>query len=130
MVAWVEMLVMILKFVLITGFSIWILYMIFWVFFKIFNKQRRLWIFYKILGRKYDEKDVAWCMEAINGGLSELDVRKHLLLKGTESKRVEEVIFIFTEISRELVKGGNLKHGGSEKSDGKIELPEIEKEKN
>lgn len=122
---WVDVFVTFLKVLFTAAFGIWILWMIVWGFFKLFNKQRRVWFKYSILRKPYNEDDVAWCMEAHQKGLKEIDLRKHLLLNNTSSIRVEEIVFIFRQIRKELMKGGELEHGGSEESNAKIELPKI-----
>lgn len=123
--AWVDVFVTFLKVLFTAAFTIWILWMIVWGFFKLFNAQRRIWFRYNILKKPYNEDDVAWCMEAQEKGLKEIDLRKHLLLNNTSPLRVEEIAFIFRQIRKEMMKRGELEHGRSEESNAKIELPKI-----
>lgn len=122
---WIEFIITFFKIFFTVALVIWIIYMIVWGILKIFNKQRRLWIAFKLFGKKYHEKDVAWCMDAVERGMKETAVKKYLYLNNTPEERVEEVIFIFKEIRKEMMKGGELKHGGSEESNAKVELPKI-----
>lgn len=112
-----------IKWFFIIAFVIWILFLFIYGLMKIFNKKRRLWIMYHLLKKSYDEKDVAWCMQAVERNMKEVDVRKHLLLKGTNENRVDEVAFIFNEVQKQVQGGGN--HGRFEESNAKAELPKV-----
>lgn len=114
----------IIKGVFVTGFIIWIAFMIIYTVFKLLNPQRRLWIKYKLLRKQYNTEDVKYCMDAVNKDFSEIDLKKHLLLNGTKEKRVEEVIFIFKEVYKQL-KGGTQYNGRSEKSNAEAKLPKV-----
>lgn len=114
-----------IKTILLSAFFLWILFMIGWVVYKVFLTPRRLqWMKFKLFRKKYEEEDVAWCMEAIDRGLSETEIRKHCLLNGTPQAKIEEICFIFSEVYKNL-KGGKQNHGGSEKGNGKVKLPKI-----
>ena len=65
------------------------------------------WTFkYKMLRRKFKEDDVAWCMDAYEKGLSAVDVKKFLLIKGRSPSRTSEIAYIFHEIQKRM-KGGD-----------------------
>lgn len=114
----------VIKTFFLLAFVSWIVFMFVWAFFKYFNIQRRLYLAHRFFGRKYREKDVSWCIKAVNNGLKEDFVRKHLLLNNVPLERVEEVIFTFKGVSKELGKGGSV-NGRFEEDNGKTKLPEI-----
>lgn len=60
---------------------------------------------YKTLRKKYDEKKVAFCMEAHNNGISEMSIRKEMLIAGSSFKEVDEMAYIFNEVCNNQ-KGG------------------------
>lgn len=92
-----------------------------------FTPKKRVWFSYKVMRKKYSEEDVAWCMEAIEKNLTEIDIRKHLLLHNTSMKRTEEICLIFNEVQTQL-KGGLNKDGKHKdgESNGKAKLPKVE----
>lgn len=95
-----------------------------------FTKRVRLWIKYHIFRKKYDEEIVQWCLDAYEKGhRDEMKVKKFLLLKSKfPLKKIEEILFIFSEITK--LKGGyNKKDGRIRQSSGEIEFPKA-KEKN
>lgn len=98
-----EIIIPIIQLIAYVVLGCWILYMIYWVFKKIFPNFK--WILkYKLLGGKYKEEDVQWCMDAIGNNMTAIDIKKVLLLKGRQLK-VNEMLFIFDQISKKL-KGG------------------------
>jgi hypothetical protein len=69
------------------------------------------WIIrYKILRQSYKEEDVEWCFDAVERGMTEIDIKKFLLLKGTEDKKIRELAFIFKQLNKKM-KGGDAKNG-------------------
>jgi hypothetical protein len=60
---------------------------------------------YKIFRFKYKEEDVKWCMDAIQKGMNEIEIKKFLLIKGQSIKKTNEIIYIFKKIKKKL-KGG------------------------
>lgn len=121
---WIELLVTIIKTFFIGAFIIWILFLLIWAFFKVCNKQRRLWIKFKLFKKNYNEDDVAWAMKAVDADWKEFNIRKYLLLNGVKPKKIEEIVFIFREISKEL-KGGVIESGRSKESNAENKLPKI-----
>jgi hypothetical protein len=61
---------------------------------------------YKIFQRKFKEEDVAWCMDAVERGMSAIDIKKFLLINGRSTTRANEFVYIFNQIHRRL-KGGD-----------------------
>jgi len=118
-----DIIVPIIKWIFLVGFIVWILFLIIYGIMKILNKQRRLWIKYNLFKKDYNEQDVAWCIEALEKGFNEAQIRKHLLLKGTPENRMEEICFVFKGVKKQLQ--GGIKDGRSEESNAKIELPKI-----
>jgi len=60
---------------------------------------------YKIFRMKYKEKDVEWCMNAIKEGMSDIEIKKKLLINGNSNKRIREMIYILEKVKIEM-KGG------------------------
>ena len=78
-----------------------------WIYFII----KKVWpypfssIKYGIFKKKYNEKDVQWCLDAINQGRNEIEIKGYLLIKGKPKKRVNEILYIFNQCLKKL-KGG------------------------
>jgi len=98
----------------------WVTFLIYWVFKNVFPNARFFWK-YKIFKRKYREDDVDFCMDAIEKGAKLVDIKKWLLIKGQKPKRVNEIIYIYHQILKQL-KGGDKNDRQSEEINGeKIE---------
>jgi len=65
----------------------------------------RWWIKYSLFRRNFKDADVEWCVDAIERGFSYVDAKAFLLKKGTNLKRVHELMFVFNKVAKEL-KGG------------------------
>ena len=85
----------------------WLLYMIYWILKKIFPNFKSS-LKYKLFKKKYNEEDVKWCIDAIEKRMNVIDVKRFLLLKGTKKQKLNEILYIFNQVSRKL-KGGNKK---------------------
>lgn len=104
----------------------WGCFIVYWIFKNSF-KNLKWKIKYGLLKRSYSEKDVAWCMDAINQGMKPIDAKKFLLIKGQHPKRVDEIMYIFNQIQKRM-KGGDKNVGQFEQSDGEVkEIPKIKK---
>lgn len=103
-----------------TLFVGWFLFFIGYSIVWILGIKRRIWFKYKILRKPYKEEDVAWCMSAMERGITEGKLKAHLVLKNTPIKRVEELGFIFRETEKQL-KGGK-KNGRFKTSDSKSQF--------
>jgi len=121
----VDVFVTFLKVSFTLAILIWVTVMMTWGLLKVLSKQRMLWISYKIFKKKYNESEVAWCMEAAKRGFREGQLRKHLILKGIDMDKIEEVIFVFNRIRKEMMKGGELQSGRSKEGNAKTQLPKI-----
>jgi hypothetical protein len=121
-----NILVPLLKFLIFTAVYTGIFAGLIYIAYRMFfTARKRVRFFYKIMRKQPKEEDVAWCMDAVEKGLSEMDIRKHCLLKGVARPRTEELCYIFTEVKKEL-KGGTNENGGHKKGYGKVELPKID----
>lgn len=95
------------------GLGIWITY----IFLRAWYKKWKYDFKYNILRKKINEDDIKWCVERIDEGLDYVDIKKILLVNGQSQARVNEVVWIFNKISKEIqkmdLKGG--KNGGKVK---------------
>lgn len=57
---------------------------------------------YNVFRRKYQEKDVEWCLNALERGWDEVKIKKFLLINGTSFNKIDEMCFIFRQL-----KGGD-----------------------
>ena len=78
--------------------------------YKKFYKNFKWTLKYKIFKRKYKEEDVKWCVNAINRGMRELDIKRFLMIKGISEKKVNETLYIYNKILKGM-KGGDKKNG-------------------
>lgn len=82
---------------------LWFIFMVYWIQKTLFPNFR--WILkYTILRRPYKEKDVEWCLDAIDRGKSVIRVKRFLLIKGTSMSRTKELIFILKKVNMKLKK--------------------------
>lgn len=102
----------------------WFLFMVIFVILKMWKKIK--WdLKYKILKRPFNEKDVAWCMNAIEKEKTAIQLKKFLLVKGQSKQRVSEIIYIYFEILKQM-KGGDKNVRQFKQSDGQDqEIQEI-----
>lgn len=98
------------------------LYFLFKFLFELFFGKLGLWIKYKIFRRDYDEEQVEFCVDVLEKGLEEEDVKRHLLINNIPLKKAEEIIFIFKQIKKEM-KGGE--DGKVKQSIRKNSIPKI-----
>lgn len=83
----------------------WFLFIVGYVIIKTW-KNLRWQIKYNFLKKPYPEKDVEWCMSAIEKGKNAIEIKKFLLIKGQSKKRISEILFIYFEIQKQM-KGGD-----------------------
>ena len=91
--------------VFIGGFVLWILFMIYKRIKKT-NPNFSFWLKYHILRKKYDERVVKWCMDAISKEMDEVDTQEFLLLKGVKPKKSKEMMYIYDQVLNKMLQGG------------------------
>lgn len=82
-----------------------------WIFYKAYKKQWKWTLKYKILRRHYSEEDVTWCFNRIEEGCDYVDVMKIMLVAGKGKDRTNEIVWIFKQIHKEMMKEMKLKGG-------------------
>jgi len=110
--------------VVIGGFVLWILFLVY----KGIKKAKpdfNFWFKYTIIRKKYDEKVVMWCMDAISKEMNEAETYKFLLIKGIKPKRTKEMMYIYNQVLNKL-EGGN-QNVKFRQSNEQTNLPEISK---
>ena len=91
--------------VFIGGFVLWILFLIYKGIKKL-NPNFNYWIKYSLFRKKFNEKVVEWCMDAITNDMNRLDSEKFLLVKGVNPKRIKETMYIYDKVLENMQKGG------------------------
>lgn len=91
-------------------FIVW-LGLLSWVGFLVYIGIKRLpkfnrWFKYKVLKREFPEKYVAWCEQALQGNFSATTLYLMLIKHGFPTKKADEVIYIYKELEKENMKGG------------------------
>lgn len=109
--------------VFIGGFILWILFLLYKGI-KKFCPNLNFWIKYNIFKKKFDEKVVEWCMEAISKEMNAIDTEKYLLIKGIKLKRTKEAMYVYNQVLNKL-KGGKFYNEQLRQSNEQIKLPEI-----
>lgn len=107
----------IIQLIVYIGLTLWVFYLIYYFSKKAFPNMRWFWK-YKVFKKDYREEDVEFCMDAIEKNASPIDIKKWLLIKGQSVKRVNEIIYIYYQILRQL-KGGKKNGRQSEEIIGK-----------
>ena len=83
------------------------LYFIYMIFKRLFPNLR--WaIKYKMFKKNYKEEDIELCMDLQEKGLDEIGMKKYLLLKVQNPKKVKELLYINKQILN-VLKGGQKK---------------------
>jgi len=67
-------------------------------------KELNSWLKFKILKKEFPEEDVAWCDAAHESGADAIDVKRSLNFNGVANEKIEDLIYIFKEITK--LKGG------------------------
>ena len=109
--------------IIIGGFALWILFMIY----KGISKSVpnfKFWLKYTIFRKKFDERVVEWCIEAIEKEKNRIDSEKFLLLKGVKPKKSKEMMYIYDQVLRNMQKGG-YQNEQLRQSNEQTKLPEI-----
>ena len=95
----------IIQLLVYTGLGLWILYLIHWVIKKTIPDYKFI-IKYKLFHRKMKDEKVIWCIEAIEKGWGEVDIKRFVLLQGKGKNNANDMIYIFKQTLKEM-KGGN-----------------------
>jgi hypothetical protein len=119
---WIEALITFIKVFFTLVFLLLFLYTIGYLVIMFFPPQRRWWIWYTLFRKPYKEEDVEWCMNARERGMKPKDIRSFLLRSSTPVHRVEEILFINSQL--QLMEGGE-KYGRLESVNAKAQLPKI-----
>jgi hypothetical protein len=97
--------VMILVVLFLGGVGYWMITLI-----KKANPDFKYWFKYKILRKKYNEQDVAMLLEDLDQGIDEGELFKAIVLSNkTSPDHAKELIYIYKELKRIQLKGGNAK---------------------
>lgn len=67
-------------------------------------KELNSWLKFKILRKDFPEVDVVWCDAAHESGADAIDVGRSLRLNGVSNDRIEDLVYIFKELTK--LKGG------------------------
>ena len=111
-----------IKWIMMVLVILWIIWVIYWVLTRIF-KNVGLWLKYRVLGRRYDERVVEWCMKADALDYTVDKVKKILLLEGHLPEKAEEIAYIYTQVRK--LKGG-LAHDQQKVRDSNLKkLPQV-----
>ena len=108
--------------VFIGGFIIWILFMIY-AGIKKSCPHFNFWLKYTVFRKKFDEKVVEWCMEAISKEMNPVVTEKFLLNKGVKIKKTKEMMYIYDQVLKNTeggVKNEQLRQGNEQ-----TEIPEL-----
>jgi len=108
--------------VFIGGFLLWILFMIYKGVSKSFPNFK-FFMKYSIFRKKFNEKVVEWCMDAITKDMSNIDAEKFLLMKGIKPNRIKETMYIYDKVLNEMMKGGYQNNEQLRQSNEQTELP-------
>jgi len=108
--------------VFIGGFCLWVLFLIYKGIKKIYPNFNYM-MKYKVFRRKYNEKVVEWCMNAISRDMKQIEAEKFLLIKGVKPKNVMEAIYIYDQVKQKLLEGGQNEQ--LRPSNEQTKLPEI-----
>ena len=101
-----------IKIILIGGFVLTISYYVIRAFYNVWTKQVKFFLKYKIMRKKYPEKTVVWCFKAIEQGIGWYDVKKTLMIKGIRKGTINETLYIYDQILKELNKSqGGIQNG-------------------
>jgi len=113
----------IITWVVIGGFCLWIsfiLYKSLKKFFPDFN----FWVKYHVFRKKFDERVVEWCMEAISKDMNRIDSERFLLMKGVKPKRSKETMYVYDQVLGKMMKGGYQNNEQLRQSNEQTKLPE------
>lgn len=83
----------------IVGF---ILFVVIRAVLKLWQKRLKWFIKYKIFRQQYEPELVDWCMQLIDEEKSSIDVKKMLLINGSTNEYINEVMWVYNEIGKQL----------------------------
>lgn len=85
--------------------------LVFWIFFMFYYISKKFvdkvipFLKYAVFRRKFKEKDVAWCMDAVEKEFNEDMILKILLLQGYPKSKISDMVYIFKKCKNKM-KGG------------------------
>jgi len=113
--------------VVIGGFLLWISFIIYKGISKSFPNFK-FWYKYSLFRKKFNERVVEWCMDAITKDMNRLDSEKFLLVKGVKPKRIKETMYIYDKVLERMKGGINIQNEQLRQSNEQTELPETSEE--
>ena len=72
--------------------------------FKLIFPDFKYWFRYKVRRKKFNEKEVEWCIEAVDKNLTTDQAKAYLILHGKSLKKANEMAYIMEEICKEVIK--------------------------
>ena len=96
----------IIEIIFIGGILSFIGYYVFRAFYNAWTKSWKYVLKYRIKKNPYTEKHVKFVMDCIDQKKSYYNTKKELLLRSTSENEVNEIMWIYNQVWKEL-KGGN-----------------------
>ena len=81
---------------------------------------------YKVRRKDYSERDVSWCVNAIEKRLSKASIKKHLLISNQKKGRINEMLFIYDQVLKQLQGGDDNDRQFRESYEEIKEIPKAE----
>lgn len=97
----------IIELVIIGGLIIFILFVVIRASLHYYNTRLRWFLKYSIMRKKYDDTIVSWILNAIRNDIDYWTAKKTLLCKGIEMRQVNEMMYIYDNIYKQLQGGKN-----------------------
>lgn len=122
-------LIPIIKVVFIGGIAGYISFIVGKAIHNAWTKQFKFVVKYKILRKKMPDEKVKWILDAIDEGIGWYDAKKLLMIKMYPQQEINELLWIYDEIIKEL-KGGQRQNGKDNRgieSNVKIQARELPK---
>lgn len=102
---WVtDFIIPVIKIVVIGSIFIGVFGFIFYTAYKFWKNFLRLFIKYDIFRNKYDPVIMEYCVKSWQDGITNLEMRKGLLLAGNTMDEMKETLYIYGKIQNQLGK--------------------------
>jgi hypothetical protein len=101
-----------IKLVFIIGIFSFIFYYVGKAFYNAYTKSFKFFVKYSILKKDYPDEIVKYLIECIDNNMTYHNVKRELYIKGWKYDDINEILYIYDQLIKQMLKENKLKGGG------------------
>lgn len=86
--------------VILISIALWIVYILVRVL-SVSYRKSRFWFKYKLFRRPFKDEDVVYVMETMDRGIPKIELKKHMMIKGSSQKKIDEIMYVYDQVMKE-----------------------------